>query len=56
MNINKDLNVYKEGALISDCTLKTFYKIVSGVMNEAEIKNVNFNDYIGSFQIYAIKD
>ncbi|CUM47600.1 uncharacterized protein AC631_05174 [Debaryomyces fabryi] len=56
VNTNKDLNVYKEGALMSDCAQKTSCKTGSDVMNEAEINNVNFNDYIGSFQIYAIKD
>lgn len=52
VNTNKDLNVYKEGALMSDCA----QKIGSDVMGKDEIKNVNFNDYIGSYQIYALKD
>ena len=53
---NKDLNVYKEGALMSDCAQKTSSKDGSDVMNKDEIKDVNFNDYIGSYQIYALKD
>ncbi|CUM50511.1 unnamed protein product [Debaryomyces tyrocola] len=55
VNTNKDLNVYKEGALMSDCAQKTC-KDGTDLMNEDEIKNVNFNDYIGSYQIYALKD
>lgn len=56
VNTNKDLNVYKEGALMSDCAQKTSSKDGSDVMNKDEIKDVNFNDYIGSYQIYALKD
>lgn len=56
VNTNKDLNVYKEGALMSDCAQKTSSKDGSDVMNKEEIKDVNFNDYIGSYQIYALKD
>lgn len=56
VNTNKDLNVYKEGVLMSDCAQKTSSKDGSDVMNKDEIKNVNFNDYIGSYQIYALKD
>lgn len=56
VNTNKDLNVYKEGALMSDCAQKTSSEDKPDIMNSDEIKNVNFNDYIGSYQIYAIKD
>ena len=56
VNTNKDLNVYKEGALMSDCAQKTSSKDGSDVMNKDEIKDVNLNDYIGSYQIYALKD
>ncbi|CUM68526.1 uncharacterized protein PRCAT00006252001 [Priceomyces carsonii] len=56
VNTKKDLNVYKEGSLISDCAQKTLFKNESDLMNNEEIKNLNFNDYIGSYQIYAVKD
>lgn len=55
VNTNKDLNVYKEGKLMSDCS-PAECNVQNNIKDKDAIRNLNFNDYIGAFQIYALKD